>query len=202
MSQITVVFSVVLLAAAPVAAQDSGFSRPGPYLGVGGSVGFYTELEDDLEETAAALGYILSADVDHPLGVNLRAGYRVEPWLAAEVEWEYLSDADIELEGIAFAEVRTWAFTGNLKIFPIQTRLQPFVLVGVGALRQRMKDSLGFGYDESETVAAGRFGGGLDFYLTDSVVLSLDATYLLPAGDLNGADGDYVSIGWGAQYRF
>jgi hypothetical protein len=45
-----------------------------------------------------------------------------------------------------------------------------------------------------------RFGGGLDFYATEHVVLTLGIDYVLPFGDLE--DLDYVSIGWGLRYRF
>jgi opacity protein-like surface antigen len=45
-----------------------------------------------------------------------------------------------------------------------------------------------------------RFGGGLDFYLTENIVVSAEASYLMPTGKLNGLD--YYSIGVGLQYRF
>ena len=45
-----------------------------------------------------------------------------------------------------------------------------------------------------------RFGGGVEFYATPSIVLSIDADYLLPFGDLD--DLDVVTIAWGLQYRF
>jgi len=45
-----------------------------------------------------------------------------------------------------------------------------------------------------------RFGGGLDFYITESIVASAGVDYLLPTGDVE--DLDYVSFGWGLQYRF
>lgn len=196
------IVSALLTAAMPVAAQDSPFARPGPYLGIGGSVGFYTELEDQIEDLLLSVGYVVNAEVDNPLGFNIRAGYRGNPWLAAEVEYEYLTDADIEIDGFDLAEIRTWVFSGNLKFFPLQGRFQPFLLAGVGALSQRFEDTLGFGLEETDTVAVGRFGGGLDLYATENIALSLDVTYLLPADELGGFDADYVSIGWGAQYRF
>ncbi len=45
-----------------------------------------------------------------------------------------------------------------------------------------------------------RLGGGLDFYATKSIVLSLGVDYVLPFGDVE--DFDYVSLGWGLEYRF
>jgi hypothetical protein len=45
-----------------------------------------------------------------------------------------------------------------------------------------------------------RFGGGLDFYLTESIVVSGEISYLMPTGKLDNLD--YYSIGLGLQYRF
>jgi opacity protein-like surface antigen len=50
------------------------------------------------------------------------------------------------------------------------------------------------------TEFAMRFGGGLEFYATKHIVLTLDTDYVLPFGDLENLD--YVTIGWGLQYRF
>jgi opacity protein-like surface antigen len=202
MRKVSVIASAILTAAFSASAQDSEFARSGPYLGIAGSVGFYTGLEDEIEEIALALGYIVTADVDASLGFNARAGYRVSPWVAVELEYEHLLPADAEVEGIEFAEVRTLAFTGNVKVYPLHGRFQPFVIAGLGSASQRLEDSFGAGLEETDTVAAGRFGGGLDAYVTRNVALSLEVTYLLPFSDLNEADGNYVSIGWGVQYRF
>ncbi len=51
-----------------------------------------------------------------------------------------------------------------------------------------------------ETDFAGRVGGGIDIYATENIVVTLDATYVVPTGDVD--DLDYLSIGWGVQYRF
>ena len=45
-----------------------------------------------------------------------------------------------------------------------------------------------------------RFGGGIDFYLTETILVSAEASYLMPTGKLDGLD--YYSIGLGLQYRF
>jgi len=67
-----------------------------------------------------------------------------------------------------------------------------------------MRDSVGLTPDqadrESDDAFAMRFGGGIDLYATANVVVSLEADYVLPFGNLNSLD--YISIGWGLQYRF
>ena len=45
-----------------------------------------------------------------------------------------------------------------------------------------------------------RFGGGIDLYATKNVVVTVGADYVLPFDDLK--DLDYISIGWGIEYRF
>jgi opacity protein-like surface antigen len=45
-----------------------------------------------------------------------------------------------------------------------------------------------------------RFGAGLDFYVNRNVVVSAEASYLMPTGKLDGMD--YYSFGLGLQYRF
>ncbi len=47
---------------------------------------------------------------------------------------------------------------------------------------------------------AARFGGGLDFYITENWVATGEVSYLMPTGKLD--DLDYYSIGIGLQYRF
>jgi hypothetical protein len=53
---------------------------------------------------------------------------------------------------------------------------------------------------ESDTAFVMRFGGGIDLYATENVVVSVDADYVLPLGNLDALD--YITIGWGIQYRF
>ena len=45
-----------------------------------------------------------------------------------------------------------------------------------------------------------RFGGGIDLYATQNVVVSLEADYVLPVGKLE--DLNYITVSWGFQYRF
>ncbi len=47
---------------------------------------------------------------------------------------------------------------------------------------------------------AARFGGGIDIYATENFVVAFVVDYVFPAGDVK--DLDYVSVGWGFQYRF
>ena len=96
--------------------------------------------------------------------------------------------------------VDSWILTGNVKFYPLTDRVQPFILAGLGLAQVKVEDSLGLGIEETESDFALRFGGGVDYYATRNIVLSVDVSYVLPTGDIDRSD--YVSFGWGLQYRF
>ena len=84
-------------------------------------------------------------------------------------------------------------------------RYQPFLLLGGGMTSvdaKLTKDNVGLGLssNQNENSFTMRFGGGIDLYATEHVVVSLEADYVLPTGDLNALD--YVTVSWGFQYRF
>jgi opacity protein-like surface antigen len=188
-----------LFISAPASSQD--YSRNGIYVGAGILGASYTEIEDELEDGLNALGYTVDIDMDPAFGFELYGGYRAHPNFAIEAEFEMVPEADIDLSGLGtFAEVESWALTGNYKWFVLTGRIQPFVLVGIGVLHAKIEDTVGLGVSESESEFAARFGGGLDFYFTENIVGSAGVTYLLGTGDLD--ETDYVSFGGGIQYRF
>jgi hypothetical protein len=164
----------------PTAADDD-YARRGWLVGIGGSYAIET-FSDDLE-----------SGFDDSLGINGRAGYRCHRYFGAEVDVEWISwdgDASAKVGGF---DRETLVVTANAKgYFPIG-RYHPFLAVGGGAM---MADPT----SEGDTSFTFRFGGGLDVYATRHIVLSLGVDYVFPLGALQ--DLDYVSIGWGLQYRF
>lgn len=185
--------------AAPAGAQDHG--RSGPYLGAGVLGGSYTQAEDDLDDALSLFG-LQGADVDDAtVGFEVYGGYRIVPNFALELEFEMLPDTDISAFGTA-SDLLTLDATGNGKVFLLTDRIQPYLLAGVGFMHAELETEGPFGTSgtESDTDFTARFGGGVDLYLTENVVLSVGADYLLPTGDLDGLD--YVSYGGGLQYRF
>jgi len=190
----------VLVLAGAAAAQDDqdAYDRAGPYLGLAGTLAMDTQLQDDLERR---LGPFVDVDVDPSLGLNARAGYRFHPNLAAEIHYEWLSEFKIKLSShvqgaSTIVDLSGWALTVDGKVFLFTDNPHPFLLVGVGAL------TIDSDFGADETVFAARFGGGADFYLTPNIAITLDVSYVLPAKDIYGVGVDYVSIGWGLQYRF
>jgi opacity protein-like surface antigen len=180
--------ALALFATSPALAQSDDYARNGAYLGLAGSVGIFPELEDDLDDVPG-----VDADVDTGLGLNARAGYRFHPHIAAEAEFEWVN-ADIEVSGNDVGDFDTFVGTVNGKAFLLTGRFQPFAMIGIGAMGVR-----GDG-DSGDSGFAARFGGGLDFYITRNFTAAIDASYVLPTGDVD--DFDLVSIGWGFGYRF
>jgi len=170
----------------PVRDVDKGpdFARNGVYLGVAGTYAF------ENFDTPGSL------DADDTLGLNARLGYRLHPYVSAELEFEWLEGFDLNVAG---AEVEAWALTANAKGHLMTGRIQPFLLVGLGIMQAEIDGAGVFGDPKQEGFAA-RFGGGVDVYATENFVVSVGADYVLPTGDLDGLD--YVALQWGFQYRF
>jgi hypothetical protein len=191
------------LLAGTARAADDDFDRPGPYVGAGAAGGF-----------SAFQGSLKSGKFDDSVGFDVRAGYRFPQHLmgaalAAEGVYEYMDDfgsaAKFGSSGDAKADIRTNNFSvmGKL-ILPIQ-RFQPYLTGGVGFLeqgsRRRLKDiGLSDGGSDQDIEFAGRFGGGVDVYLTQNVSLDVDTAYVIPRGGLS--DMQYFSLSGGAQYHF
>jgi hypothetical protein len=55
------------------------------------------------------------------------------------------------------------------------------------------------GADEDGGFAA-RFGGGIDFYVTRQIVVTVESAWVLPTGSLNALR--QVQLGGAVQYRF
>lgn len=194
-------------------AQDD-YSRPGWYLGLGGTVAFLASAERDVE---AALGQAgnLSVEIDESLGLNVRGGYRGK-WAGGEMHFEWIEGFDIEamntLGKLDAYKVDGWAVTLNGKFYPfaglesvlppLAKRFHPFLTAGIGYMKfNATLPQQPAGADYHEWDFAVRPGGGLEVYLTKNVAISVDYTYVYPvADDLDGLD--YHSIGWGLLYRF
>jgi opacity protein-like surface antigen len=163
-------------------------------------------------------------------GFNGRVGYRCHPYISTELQYEWLNDFDGGInETTGFNpwpsaandvprnfefELESLVLTTNVKGHLLTGRYQPFVLAGLGFMRMESKahdvtskDALdAAGRDRAARVrdtrveVAMRFGGGLDIYLTENILVSAEGSYLIPTGKLDGMD--YYVFGLGLQYRF
>jgi opacity protein-like surface antigen len=196
-----IAFSTILVFAGadPALAQDDDFARNGIYLSVNMAGAWYRYVQEDLEEAAS-----IGVTVEEPLGLGARVGYRFYPHLAAEAQFQWFSQANIQFFGEKFAvdvlKLETLVFTGNVKGYLLTGRIQPFLLAGAGLMHFYAKDELGLGLGEKIDDFAARFGGGIDFYVTPNIVAFAEGGYVLPTGKLERLDHVVWSVG--LQYRF
>ena len=188
------------------------FARRGWLVGVAGSYAVET-FEDDAEaDYQRLLGPTANLSVDDSFGFNGRVGYRCHRRFSAEVEVEWLDGFKSDLTQpnvfqLAKVESEPVVVTTNVKGYLLTGRYQPFLLVGAGAMTADLKvrEPVGLAStsvrSESKNAYAMRFGGGIDLYATEHVVVSLEADYVLPFGNIHD-DLDYVTLSWGLQYRF
>jgi opacity protein-like surface antigen len=162
-----------LAGAGASSAADDDFTRRGAYVGVGGSYVsdvFEGEIED-------ALG--VPVDVDPSGGVNAHVGYRLASFAALEAEYEWVDEFDIAVAGLDAASLEAHALTGNLKLIVPTWRIQPYLLLGLGAVRFELDEKLGLGLSEKDWALAGRAGVGVDVHLTRHLSLDVGASAVL-----------------------
>ena len=203
----TLAFAPVLSQADEIPpSEDNPYTRNGFYVGLAGGFGIDAAAEEELEKQSG-----LNLRIGDDIGLHARLGYRFHPRFAAEYQFEWITDVDIDVQGVFFGngafQLERWASTANVKAYLATDIVQPFLLVGLGVLTVEVdgspvEDSQGVfqGLSVHETDFAARFGAGFEVYATENFVINLDASYVLPAGGLE--DFDYVSLGWGFQYRF
>ena len=134
------------------------------------------------------------ASGDYGLGFDLRAGFRLTPWIAFEANFEWLDGMDPGGNG-----GDNWATTLNARAYPttdliLEGRIQPYLLIGLGASSFRSNRSREIGF-------AMRWGGGADFYVTEKIAITIGASYLWSMGT-PVKDYNYISATAGAMYRF
>jgi opacity protein-like surface antigen len=184
--------------------EELDYARSGWY---GGLTGFYAISDyslntDDLgvvpPEPAATNPKFGNAG-----GVDARFGYRATPLLAFEFDYQWQAGFNSRNDAIdPPLEIDTHLLSLNAKLFALTGRWQPYALLGASLLifNSEIVDS---SFNKPWNIDVGfapRFGAGLDFYITPRWALTLEGTYIVPVGVVDGAN--MGSVGVGAQYRF
>lgn len=189
---------VLFLIAAPTALADDepDYSRFGPYGTLSLAAGTSTGLDEFLQP---ALPDTENARTDAAVGVSARAGLRLFSFLALEGQAEYLPGFNVKVSNdqvILDGElvVVTFNAKGYFLAWHDTGRFEPFVLVGVGWMRN-WADGLGT-FDSF----ASRFGAGFDGYITEHIAVTVDVTYVPPAAE--NEEWDYVSLNAGLMFKF
>jgi opacity protein-like surface antigen len=180
---VVILFSVILTGCTSTGwappQNDEQYAREGVYAQVGGG---YAIENFDLPS---------GVDADDSLILSGRLGYRFNPNFAGEVLFEYLDEFELDVSGLgSLGDINGWALSANAKIFPLTGRVQPYGLLGFGWLDAEIDLGPLGSEDDSDTMA--RFGGGVDFYMTQDLFVNVEGAYVLPFGDLD--DADFISF--------
>jgi opacity protein-like surface antigen len=184
-------FSLAWLPASAVRAADGDTPEccdyNGFYLGVGG--GYAIELFD-------------GGEADNGWYVNARVGYRFLDFLAVEGIGEYEPHFNGKSGNYNSADVSI--FSGWLagKLYPAARWtgwFQPYLLAGGGYMWGDTKGGI-FDSNNADNGPSGRFGAGVDLFLTEHLFLTIDGAYLLPWNDAGNLD--QTLVGGALQYRF
>jgi len=193
--------AAILILAVPAWAQDdededdgggSGFDRTGFY----GSVSATYAVENISGQKVQLGSEKTTTDFRNAWGGNFRLGYRANPVLGVEFEWEGFksfndsSGTRVDIEG--------WVGTLNARANVPLGRIQPYLLFGAGMMQART-DGKGTNGQTNEAFTL-RGGGGFDTYITDNIVFTSDVSYVLPLYQHEGID--YIAISFGLGYRF
>jgi len=140
-----------------------------------------------------------TATVANSQGLSAYIGWRfLESWgIDFQYEWQHgFATTFSGAAGEANAHVLTLNGRYYIPFIPFE-RIQPYGLVGLGLFQTSRTDGA---LKTAKGDFTGRFGGGLDIYLTKNWVIEGSGTFVLPTGAQN--DQRYWSIGAGLQYRF
>lgn len=172
-------------AAAEVVEETVNFARTGPYIGLGGT--YAVELFDD--------NSVGGARTDNSGGVHAKAGWRVHPNAAAELRYDWFHEFDLDP-----GHIDGYLLSINGKGYLLTGRVQPFGLVGLGFLHADGSAGNFPGAAHPSNGFAMRFGGGLDVYATENLVVGPEFAYVLPTGSAN--DLDMLTVSVGLSWRF
>ena len=191
MVALSALVSSVGCAAAPKAAGPSdvqrSYAEPSAYVAVGAA--FASEQFDTTGNISA----------DDALATSLRAGYRFDSNLAAEVMVEGLSDFDLELGGTSIGDVDGWNIGVNLRGYASTGSVQPYALIGIGLMDLDLNAG-GATPRVNDSDLFTRLGLGVETIVSDDVIISLDGSYVIPFNDLD--DFEYFTLGVGLGVRF
>lgn len=167
------------------------FAREGFYVA---ALGFYAMENFDTDAPIENPNGPLDISGDDAGGLDLKAGYRFHNHFSAEAVFQYYSEFGIKERNTNTNDnFDGWSLSMNAKAYGLLGAIQPYAVVGLGGLVFTEKKG------EDEGFFA-RMGGGVDLYLTDNLVVELEISYVLPAGDLD--DFQFATFGGGLLYRF
>jgi hypothetical protein len=162
---------------------------------------------------------------DDTWSISGRGGYRCHPRYSVGTTLEYFGGFDTDWSGatgMGSADIDMFVGAVDIKGYLATGRVQPYLLMGGGTMTVQtevtnptaVQKSIPDPDNEGEYLPVRgsvtqsrsyqdfvfRFGGGIDLYATENVVVNVGATYLLPAGQVSTLD--VFTFGGGIEYRF
>ena len=186
-------------------------AESGPYFGIGGTFAKQDFDTGDLDRELSGTG--LSADFDDTWGLNVRAGYKFNRYVAAELAFDYLPGfkwdvatrvGGTPLSGEMTVDVTAWTLAVKISPFDLQ-KVRPYFVIGGGIMNASADVSASIpGYSASasddETDLCGKIGLGVDFFVTDRVSLGLEGAYFAGFNDLDNIR--FYTVTAGVAYHF
>lgn len=132
--------------------------------------------------------------------VNGRIGYRFLDFVAIEGLGEYMPEFNGKSGRYNGTKTALWTGNLNAKLYPAARWtgfVQPYVLAGVGWM---FEDTDGSPNGRSKNGFMARYGGGIDWFVTEHFYLTTDAAYINPQGGAKRFD--QVVVGGALNYRF
>jgi opacity protein-like surface antigen len=183
---------VLMLANAAIAEEGPEpppYARPGAYVSLGGVAGL-PNFDDPLPNPSAGGG------------VDARLGYRVGARTAIELAYTGTFGSTNRFPGPPprKSQFATHLVAANARVFMATERIQPYVLVGMGALISHSKLVGPAPGSSTQAAYAVRLGAGTDVYASEHWVVEIEGSYVIGTGRLEHRD--YGLVGASAMYRF
>ena len=191
--------ALVLALGASLAHAKGEYSRPGPHASL--QVVFAVPTwEDTLRgQLAVAAPAAAPADLSMSGGIDLRVGYRFHERVAAEMGFDWVSAYGISQLGVDTGEAANWMYYVDAKLFLATEKLQPFLLLGMGAyhLDYAVRGTPVF---LDATSFSPRLGGGVDYHIDYRFGLTAELDYVIGTRQL--VNRDRVTVSVGAFFRY
>ncbi len=207
--------SLVFCGSASAQQEFSEFgTTPSPYISLAGVYGLC-----NFSDSAGSNQESCGDELENSFGMNIRVGYRFNRWVAVEGQVEWMAGFDAKdvsnwgEPGLTSASADTLAFTVNARFYPLIGRIQPYALIGLGGVNSWLNSNLGS--SATFTSFAGRFGVGLDIYITPNIALTSEFAYTAATEgqatfygpwvwwtENSGFDPSYMGVTWGVTYSF
>jgi opacity protein-like surface antigen len=152
-------------------------------------------------------------DVDSTLYAGGSLAHGFSNWLALGVEAGW---AEFEESGLGFEveETAVPIFGDIILRVPLEAPLQPYAIVGLGAIIWNVDDNVANIETDVDTAFAAKFGVGLDWFVNDNWIVNFEASFVTSDADatvrntVTGAsvtgegETDFWMVGGGIKYLF